>query len=385
MRVNVAVLLMAMILSASCTQHLTPPREGDKPPAILPSVVVSTPDSPPTMTPIATRAPSATPSPVQERPTIPLINTVSPTAGTPRPTSTLAATPTVTLQPLASRKVILIQGIDSSSSCEDLKNKSSTSTFAHRRKVVVDALAPYGAKPEDILGFSYSGQYATCGAPGNGAVLMPAYQPSDTCGGAERASARLKALIDSYITADRTVSFDMVAHSFGGLVTMFYLATSDTGFLREHVHSVVLLDSPVGGLPRGLLEANPFSACVHSDPTWQDMLDGSAVLKTIAGSACRNPSVHVAAVLATYIGDSLNCVSSRNADSFTEGSLRAAMVGAAVGAGFCSFFWGPLGVVACAILGSLASEHSMDTAPVHSTVWSDPVARGVVIELYRSK
>ncbi len=149
------------------------------------------------------------------------------------------------------RKVIFIQGINSEADCY-------MDGFATRVRWIMDylsgqdpsgswvggsvALDPWlsSAQPGDFLFFSYSRQYR-CTYP------VPVYGPRDTCGGVRAAADALWSDITlPALALDPTTTFDIVAHSMGGLVAaeLIYRHGGD------NINSVVAFDSPLSGLSR---------------------------------------------------------------------------------------------------------------------------------------
>ena len=294
------------------------------------------------------------------------------------------------------RKVILIGGIDSASSCSD--SSASSSTFFARRDKVKEILQPYlpGLQSWDIYGLSYADQYAYCmqeagpGGPSSGGgtyplsqapewAATPWYAKADTCGGVAKASASLGRLIDHILQSEPGAKFDIIAHSMGGLVVSYYVAQQEDGFLKQHVHSVVLLDSPVS--PGLQIETSLTSACSLTDPSWQDMLPGSGVIRSISDSSKTTLRVRFSAVLATPIGQWLPGMSGNNvryAQGCTSGTAGGVLGGVGGGVIGCSF--GPIGCFLGIVLGGLGGEYVLDTLPEHSAVWYDPVTSQAIIE-----
>jgi len=317
------------------------------------------------------------------------------------PKTTPTAAPTGTLPTTAPfavvRKVILIGGIDSASSCSD--SSASSSTFFARRDKVKEILQPYlpGLQSWDIYGLSYADQYAYCmqeagpGGPSSGGgtyplsqapewAATPWYAKADTCGGVAKASASLGRLIDHILQKEPGAEFDIIAHSMGGLVASYYVAQQKDGFLKEHVHSVVLLDSPVS--PGLQIETSPLSACSLSDPSWQDMLPGSGVIGSISDPSRTTLRVRFSAVLATsIIGQWLPGMSANNvryAQGYTSGGAGAVLGGAGGGAIGC--LAGPIGCLLGVVGGGVAGAYKLDIGPEHSAVWYDPITAQVIRE-----
>jgi pimeloyl-ACP methyl ester carboxylesterase len=113
----------------------------------------------------------------------------------------------------------------------------------------------------------------------------PAYGPEDTCDGVVKAASELKDLIDSQASAKVTV----VAHSMGGLISAYLVAT-DSVWASTHIASVVTFDSPLKGvsapLQWGQLLLTTCTA-IGGNPvdSLAEMAEDSAVVRTAAGAA----------------------------------------------------------------------------------------------------
>jgi pimeloyl-ACP methyl ester carboxylesterase len=275
--------------------------------------------------------------------------------------------------------VILIQGIDSSSSCND--DPTNPNSFAARRASVLNALAGTGLGWDDVYGFSYSGHYQDCvgGAqvydttalpPG---AVTPVYGRLDTCFGVAQAAQRLRLLVSRLAALYPGATFDLVAHSMGGLVASYYVATQDPGFVPRRIHSVVLLDSPVDP---GLSVSNPRSVCGAGNQSWPDMSVGSGVIATIADPSRTTVRTQFVCVLATgLIGQVLpgcRVVYTQNYTAPTGGAVGGTIVGI-----LACLLYQPLCLgLPFAPLGGAY----LDAAPVHSAVWYDPVALSTIAE-----
>jgi pimeloyl-ACP methyl ester carboxylesterase len=196
------------------------------------------------------------------------------------------ATASITVHP---RVVVFVQGMNSASACPDGRG------FATRAP---QWLGPYLFEPVNLAGlrldrasfayFSYSGRWCASGEAGPG---LPAdYRPSDTCAGiAGRHAPRLKEFIDALAPAKVTI----VAHSLGGLVAAYLVATEED-WARERVVSVATFDSPlrgVNGLRVGLLGAGGvFDAdCSLNSDAVRDLWDTSGVVGAARTAAAAVP------------------------------------------------------------------------------------------------
>jgi hypothetical protein len=275
--------------------------------------------------------------------------------------------------------VILIQGIDSSSSCND--DPTNPNSFAARRATVLNALAGTGLGWDDVYGFSYIGRYQECvgGAqvydttalpPG---AVTPVYGRLDTCFGVAQAAQRLRLLVSRLMALYPGATFDLVAHSMGGLVASYYVATQDPSFIAQRIHSVILLDSPVNP---GLSVSNPTTACGAGNESWPDMSQGSSVIGTINDPARATLRTTFVCVLATgLIGQALPGCAVLYTQNYTSGS-GGAFGGTIVGILACLLYQPLCLGLPFAPLGGAY----LDAAPVHSAVWYDPVALSTIAE-----
>ncbi|HLF76235.1 MAG TPA: alpha/beta hydrolase [Dehalococcoidia bacterium] len=276
------------------------------------------------------------------------------------------------------RKVVLIQGIDSRSGCDD--QLSNTSSFLARRQAVFDAVAPHGARPQDVVGFSYSGGYEDCGsetkfrftsAPSASAV--PSYSPRDTCTGVIEAAGRLESLLASIAKKEPGARFALVAHSMGGLVASAYVARANAAFVSDHVSDVILLDSPV----LGLTAMSPITACTKDDASWRDLFAGSEVIGAISGAACKYPGVRFQAVLATEIGASLDCARTSRTVSYGAPAPPSESNEA------CTRL--PEALVALCLANGAVLAETLHVSRAHSRVWLDPNALKAIADAYASR
>jgi pimeloyl-ACP methyl ester carboxylesterase len=205
-------------------------------------------------------------------------------------------------------------------------------------------------------------------------MVTPIYIPRDTCSGVRDASVKLDALVDRLIELYPGARFDLIAHSMGGLVASYYVATQDPSFIAQRIHSVILLDSPVNP---GLSVSNPSTVCAPGNQSWPDMSQGSSVIATINDPARTTLRTRFVCVLATgLIGQALpGCpvVYTQNYTSGTEGA-----VGGTIGGVLGCLIFQPL----CVFLpfAPVIGDYALDTAPVHSAVWYDPIALRTITE-----
>ncbi len=212
----------------------------------------------------------------------------------PEPTPTPEPTPPPEPEPASDRKVILIQGIDSSSFCEG--DPANPDSFKARRQEIVSLVLGTNARvdsprvpdyaafrAQDVVGLSYSGLYKDCKTgeiyspgdpfPTDSASVVPVYSESATCGGIESARKELDRIIKAYPSETK---FDIITHSMGGFVALYWVAKASDAEV-DRVRSIVALDSPLLGAPA----RNPLSGCDDDSQSWSDLKRGSDVVRTI--------------------------------------------------------------------------------------------------------
>ena len=267
--------------------------------AIVPSPVPT--DTPlPAPSPVPTGSSVATPTP-NPTPTL-----------TPVPTPTPAAPPvsTPTPMPILNKIVIVVLGIN-----------TFGSDFESRRQVLLEGLqaAPRNFDERDVIGFSYSGDYWDDSfgrlVTGNyleaGYNLMPIYDAADTCPGVEAAAAKLDILVKRVVEIEPDTVIDFVAHSMGGLVTGYWVSYQDSEFLKQHVGSVVTLDSPLkDGQPESFVSIfSSFSvetgACQVGAQALRDVTQDSAVLRIINDYSLTTRRTNFFHINSSLIGDVL--------------------------------------------------------------------------------
>lgn len=158
-----------------------------------------------------------------------------------------ASGPGLTAQTEANRKVILIQGLTSQGpgDCSRaIDRDKEVWWYCKWRDQVALALTKAGVDyidDQDILGLSY--WHDATGSKGydRGDLRWPVYSKGDTCAGIEGALQNLDKIFSQYPDAE----FDIVGHSLGGYVALYFLAhASDSQVSR--IHSVVSVDGLVG-------------------------------------------------------------------------------------------------------------------------------------------
>lgn len=104
---------------------------------------------------------------------------------------------------------------------------------------------------EDFIYFSYSGNYE-CDANNQKDYARPIYYGSDTSLGLWADYDRRAEILEEILNAFPEDEFDIIAHSNGGVVTLYWAATrlrSPIPQALDRVNSVTTLDSPLAGWP----------------------------------------------------------------------------------------------------------------------------------------
>lgn len=203
-------------------------------------------------------------------------------------------------QPLA-RKIIVIQGVDSESKPEEYSVPIQSGSLSSRVGTIVAAIQSNAwdinsgldsaigrvavIDPRDVITFSYSGDYFDTleGKPipvenhSGRSHHVADYKKTDTCTGVAAGASKLDLLIKQLVGQDSDVRIDLVAHSMGGLVSAYMLATRDGEHL-DHIRSVTTLDSPL----RGTKLVNFLNSECLGEQAWRDLKPDSAVVTTIA-------------------------------------------------------------------------------------------------------
>jgi hypothetical protein len=204
---------------------------------------------------------------------------------------------------LSDRYAVLVDGINSCSSvetgCNPLTQPALSADFGAVEKAVVTA----GVSPSHFVYFSYGalaaklahGRYcqgwqgpkgqSECASNGNllSVSAIPVYVGDDTHLPIDQQAAVLSWLLDQLPSS---ASIDIIGFSLGGVISSDWAATHNrlTGTGRR-IHSVTLIDSPVGGIPGpawfvspACLRALGKSECQGIYSIFSDYLFGASVL-----------------------------------------------------------------------------------------------------------
>jgi len=215
-------------------------------------------------------------------------------------------------------KVIFIHGIASKSSCAD----SSLSFPIQKIKDALHRYPPVSTPPlndQDIIGFSYSGEYNDC-ALGKMYITshqvswpasppMPLYARSAPCTGVKNASQHLEQLVSSLLEKQPEARIVLIGYSLGGMVAAYYVSQQPASFVQEHIQRVVTIDSPLLSYPFWDMT----SCTAHKSnrgisgygQSWQDVFGNSGVVPAIAG--IKDPRVlsRFMTLRSTNVGDRL--------------------------------------------------------------------------------
>ncbi len=145
------------------------------------------------------------------------------------------------------RKVILIQGILSQGPGDCTKAIDPNKPvwwYCNWRDKIASALKNAGVddiEDEDILGLSYWHDAQGSKGYDGGDFRWPVYSKGDTCAGIEGALQNMDRIFSRYPNAQ----FDIVGHSLGGFVALYFLAHASES-QKSRIHAVVSVDGLVG-------------------------------------------------------------------------------------------------------------------------------------------
>ena len=211
----------------------------------------------------------------------------------------------VEVNELSTRKVIFLLGIDSEGYvAADGAGDCGAREGSLRRFNNLRAALAGVIDEDDFVWFSYiNGDSGYCDSA-SGTYQKPRYNRVDTCDGIDEENAaaeELDRLVRKLDGQFPSATFDIVSHSMGGLVAAYWATggtdanewlTDDTDFLRDRIHSIITLDSPLelsqSLIPDAaiefLVDLVSGSACGDGDPTdapsWQDIIGGDLTVGT---------------------------------------------------------------------------------------------------------
>ena len=308
--------------------------------------------------------------------------------------------------------VVILQGIDSESSCEDVRTgweslwnqrwrngtlyqpspTSSSPTpeptpdensMFMRRQTLVRVLQDNmpGDWEGRVLDFSYSGSYENCADgrqfsaeeyPSGDFAVFPKYRPEDTCVGVRDAAVKLSSLLVSLHAREPDRELVLLGHSLGGMVAAYYTVELAPPEIRDRIRSIVTIDSPL----LGYSDQNPLSACPPSAQSWQDILRASDTVKSIESIQGTSLAKRFAHLNSTDVGDSLVGGREVSLECGTESAGTFTLLGSILGA-LLTGGWG--GLIAGAFGGELYGTYG----PGHSCGFYDPAALGEIVDVLR--
>lgn len=297
--------------------------------------------------------------------------------------------------------VVLLQGIDSSSSCDEVREmwkilsdarqqyRSELSSreslnlgsYFMRRHTIVKELRDRvpGDWESDVVGFSYSDAYVNCRTgerfsgdsyPLGGFEVFPQYEKSDTCVGVRVAAGRLGDLLERLRTQSPSREIVIVGHSLGGMVAVFYAVEFARPETLDSISSIITVDSPLLGDSRG----NPFSRCLSSVQSWQDIRGDSTVVPTISSVQNTSLAKRFVHLNSTDVGDSLAGGQTVRLDCGGESAVAGTFVG-----GILGLVTGGWGLILGPVLGNAYGTYG----PGHGCGFYDPVALQAIVDSVR--
>ena len=297
--------------------------------------------------------------------------------------------------------VVLLQGIDSSSSCGEVREARKILSDARRqyerepssrdslnpgsmfmrRHTIVGKLrnsAP-GDWESSVVGFSYSGAYVNCitsevfpetSYPIGDPDIFPEYEKLNTCVGVRVAAGRLGDLLENIHTQNPDREIVILGHSLGGVVAAFYATDIAKPEVLDSISEIVTIDSPLLGDSRG----NPLSNCPDSAQSWKDIRGESNVIPAISSIQNSGLVERFIHLNSTDIGDSL----AGGREVRLECGGESAVAGTIVG-GILGIVTGGWGLVFGPVLGGAYGAYG----PGHGCGFYDPVALEEITEAVR--
>ncbi len=227
-------------------------------------------------------------------------------------------------------KVVVIQGIDSKSSCQDAMDTVSSDTFFARlnvllRDIQIEEFVTFEqvslVDASDVIGFSYSGQYQDCSTglvytemtypvkpseatiqkPGIRQIrdmVLPVYDSQDTCNGVNFGAQRLAQLIQGIVNESPDSPIVLAGHSMGGMVATYYLSTMAAEYVQDRIQAVITIDSPL----QSTTLKNPLSSCLSTDAVWRDIAGETDVVSKIADLRTSSGVSKLFAINSTQVG-----------------------------------------------------------------------------------
>jgi pimeloyl-ACP methyl ester carboxylesterase len=213
------------------------------------------------------------------------------------------------------RKVIVLQGFLSSSECTDNPETGLDERMVGRvawLQETLQGLREEGQEvpqyiqyaDQDFFYFDYGAGYCPdiSTTPADESK-NPHYSPFATCtSGVVRSSDTLDLMVSRILQdSGPETQIDIVAHSMGGIIAAYWVATHGDDPRLKNIHSVTTFDSPLQGIEARKINALKFRASVicNDDTTAiDDMFEGGPVIGTIISNrpAALVPLVTIRAV-----------------------------------------------------------------------------------------
>lgn len=297
--------------------------------------------------------------------------------------------------------VVLLQGIDSSSSCDEVReiwqviseprrqygsepssrdSVTAESMFMRRNTIVTKARSAVpGDWENSVVGFSYSGTYMNCRTgdwfsgtsyPIGGSGVFPVYEKLDTCVGVQVAAGRLGDLLESLHTQNPDREMVIIGHSLGGMVAAFYAVELAKPEVLDSISGIITIDSPLLGDSR----ENPLSQCTASTQSWRDIRSDSNVVPTISSIQNGGLAERFIHLNSTDVGDSLAGGYTVDLECGGESAIAGIIVG-----GILGIATGGWGLVLGPVLGGAYGTYG----PGHSCGFYDPVALQAIVDAVR--
>ena len=309
--------------------------------------------------------------------------------------------------------VVVLQGIDSESSCEDVgagweflgkqlwsngrPHRPTTSTFPAptpeptpdengmfmRRQALVGVLQSHlhGDWERSVLGFSYSGSYRNCATGTQVSVdqyplgdyrVFPEYDSSDTCDGVRNAARRLNSLLQSLHALGPDRETVLIGHSLGGMIAAYYVVEVAPPDVRAKINSIITIDSPLLGYD----SRNPFSDCPDIAQSWQDILGESQIVPSVNSIQDTDLAEKFVHLNSTNIGQSLVGGREIHLECGTQSTGDFTILGGLLGT-VLTGGWG--GLITGAFTGGIYGEYG----PGHNCGFYDPVALMGIVGILR--
>jgi Mg-chelatase subunit ChlD len=157
---------------------------------------------------------------------------------------------------LSQRYVLFLDGIATSDPPNPVGDFAGIKQHLQGNGVMKFVYFSYGAAAGHDVGDEYCAGWGLmgCSATRQGDLasldVPPVYDKDATHLSIDEQINALEWLLQQIVSHDRNAKIDMVSYSLGGVVATRWAAQrGDSSGLKDHIHSLVLIDSPVGGIP----------------------------------------------------------------------------------------------------------------------------------------